>query len=86
MKHSSHIIAILIAVLVTIIILSLVGVLDFTLEDKDKEKNTTIIYPSRTVEVIPYYNRPRRVVHPRHHLRPMWRGRMGHHVRNRRRF
>lgn len=89
MKGSSHIITILIAILVTIIILSLVGVLDFTPEDTEKvnEKNTTIVYPSRnvwipspTVDVV-HYTRPRRFVYPRRHLRPIWRGRIGHRVR-----
>ncbi len=90
MKYTSHMITILIAILVTIIVLSLVGVLDLSPGDteKEKENNTTIVYPSRnvwiqppTVDVVPYYNRPRRFVYPRRFMRPIRRGRMGYRVR-----
>ena len=88
MKYTSHMITILIAILVTIIVLSLVGVLDLSPGDTEKENNTTIVYPSRnvwiqppTVDVVPYYNRPRRFVNPRRFMRPVRRGRMGYRVR-----
>ena len=64
-------------ILIGIIFLSLVGVLDISSEKKKVVKSTYLMYPERNIVVqrpvhnlVPYYNQPIRMIHPRRLLRP----------------
>ena len=88
MVNSTHMFSIIGTILITIIVLSLIGVLETPA--KKKEQPTTIIYPERNVylspprrDIIYGYNRPVRVVNPNRYLKPIFRRgpRFGHRHR-----
>jgi hypothetical protein len=79
MNNSSYIFTVVGTILITIIVLSLIGVLEPT--SNKTQTPTTIVYPERNIYITPpngginynYGNRPLRMVYPQKAMRPVFR-------------
>lgn len=81
MNNSSHIFSVVGTILITIIVLSLVGVLESPLNKTQTQAPTTIVYPERNIYITPpnrgikyhYGDRPVRMVYPKRFIHPVLR-------------
>lgn len=81
MNNSSHIFSVVGTILITIIVLSLVGVLESPSKKTQTQTPTTVVYPERNIYITPpereinyyYGRRPVRMVYPKRFVRPLLR-------------